>query len=808
MRRHFWRVPSTARALPILAAFLFLVAAAAMADEHHDVHGTVTARDGTPIAGAGITLSGGLSTIRARSDRRGRFELKHVKPGTYLLAVAAPGYGPIQGRTVDVTGQHDMRIALVLDVATTNSLTVIGDVRTNAGSTVSTSSAPSVTVNAQTAAAHGTTEVSDMLWGQMGTTPALAVGGGSNAIVSIAVRGPDPTETLVDIDGHQVNNGNTGDFDLSLLDPAALADVQVVYGISPSSLIGPNTLGGAVNVLTLQPSAQPQTLLRGFLGSFGSTGQTLQTTGTSGRFGYAASLHRATSLGSVNQSVTNSDGDTVPVGSAFFGETLLSKLRYQLGSGYGYVQLSVRDQAVNEDLSSLLTNYTPPGFDPSNAGYQTFQGTSLASHQANYGVDAVLPLGPSNGNPPSTTLSYSHLTALAQQSVNGPGAQTSPYLYDQRDAIGDDWLQISHRYRNGDLSLKYDVLTEDLTTQYVTGSEHANAIGIGMPNDAVPPGPTSIPLAQTQRYFVARYDGNPSGFLHYSLAAYDSNFSTFGHHLDPRAGFVWTPSERTAVRASVGTTFQVPQLTSMYVPPALPPPVGGIVSVGNPNLKPDFATEYDVGGEQIVGGGSDPLHLSADLYRTNLRSGITVPVPPAPPPHCEKRHDCPIVMPINAGNLVYRGIDFRAEKALGSQYRITATWDVGSSFLSTIPPNVQDGTLVAGQQISGDPLHKASLGFERDVRRGWVFGADLDWEGTYNELNRSPYATLDAHVAYRTGRLEIGAYGTNLTNVYANPFTVIGGGVPYGSLPGTPTLPTDAYVLAGAKVVFVVTERL
>ncbi|MBV8654481.1 MAG: hypothetical protein JO160_00455, partial [Candidatus Eremiobacteraeota bacterium] len=146
--------------------------------------------------------------------------------------------------------------------------------------------------------------------------------------------------------------------------------------------------------------------------------------------------------------------------------------------------------------------------------------------------------------------------------------------------------------------------------------------------------------------------------------------------------------------------------------------------------------------------------------------------------------------------------------ALGSQYRITATWDVGSSFLSTIPPNVQDGTLVAGQQISGDPLHKASLGFERDVRRGWVFGADLDWEGTYNELNRSPYATLDAHVAYRTGRLEIGAYGTNLTNVYANPFTVIGGGVPYGSLPGTPTLPTDAYVLAGAKVVFVVTERL
>ena len=835
MQRLFGRVPQAARAISFLVALLLLFAAGAVADEHHDgdkhhdVHGTVTATDGAPVANASVTLSGGSVTVRATSDRQGRFELKKVRPGTYLISVVAPGYSPISGRTIDVTGEHEARLSLVMDEETTSSLTVIGDVSSTSGAAVSTSSAPSVIVNAQTAAAAGTTEVSEMLWGQMGTTPSLPLGGGSNAIVSIAVRGPDPSETLVDMDGHQVNNGNTGDFDLSLLDPAALANVQLVYGISPSSLVGPNTLGGAVNVVTLQPSAEPQTLIRGFLGTYGSTGQTLQTTGTSGRFGYAASFHRVTSLGSVNQTVTNSDGDAETVGSSFFGETMLSKLRYQLGDGYGYLQVSVRNQAVNEDLSSLLTNYTPPGFEgggdagddavrrfapagndgEDDSGYQTFQGTSLASHQSNYGFDAVVPLGASGvNNPPTTMLSFSHLTTLADQSVNGPGAQTNPYLYNQRDLLGDDWLQIDHHFANGNLSLKYDLATEDLTTQYVPGQTHADVVAIGLPNNDQNQGPMSIPLGQTQRYLVLRYDGNPSSFIHYTLAAYDSWFSVFGNRIDPRAGIVWTPTARTAVRASVGTTFQIPQLTSMYVPPVLPPPVGGVISIGNPNLKPDFATEYDLGAEQIFGQAGSQLHLSADIYRSDIRAAINIPVPPAPPPHCAKHGTCPIVMPINAGEQVYQGIDLHGEQQLGRQYRLKFGWDVGSSYFTSVPANVQDGTIVTGQQTLGEPLHKASLGIERDVPHGWVYGADLDWEGMYNELNRSPYATLDAHVAYRTDRFEIGAYGTNLTNVYANPFTVIGGGVPYGSLPGTPMLPTDAYVLQGAKVVFVMTARM
>ncbi len=319
--------------------------------------------------------------------------------------------------------------------ATTNSLTVIGEVRASAGETVSTSSAPTVSLSAQAAAAAGVTSVAPMLWSQLSTTPVIPLGGGSNATVSFAVRGPDPTETVVDIDGHQMNNGNTGDFDVSLLDPAALQEVQLVYGISPSSLIGPNTIGGGVNILTLEPTTTEHALLRLFGGSFGTFGSTAQSTGSDGRFGYAFSIHTVTSSGAVNQTVLaplnggspSSDDETLQsVGSDSTGSSILTKLRYQLGgeNGYGYVQLNFRNQNVLKDDSALLTNYTPPGFsgavgddafhignaaapldDDDNAGgYQSFAGTWLAAHQANYGIDAQLPLGSQQTNGAPATM--------------------------------------------------------------------------------------------------------------------------------------------------------------------------------------------------------------------------------------------------------------------------------------------------------------------------------------------------------------------------------------------------------------------
>ncbi|MBV8196994.1 MAG: TonB-dependent receptor, partial [Candidatus Eremiobacteraeota bacterium] len=505
---------------------------------------------------------------------------------------------------------------------------------------------------------------------------------------------------------------------------------------------------------------------------------------------------------------------------------LLAKLRYQLGgsNGYGYVQLDFRNQTVTRDDSALLTTFTPAGFAGQGATYQGFAGTILGVHQANYGVDAQLPLGSAQlDGAPANVLLFSHLTTLAAQSVSGPGADTLAYLYNQRDLLGDDWLELDHHMRNGLLSLKYDLGTETLTTDYVQGQVTAEAVRRGpipFPSVQLPAAAglagtaqvvTPLTLAQTQRSAVLRYADDPTSQLHYSLALYDSNFSSFGTSLDPRAGITWTPTGNTAVRASVGTTFQSPQLSELVVPPpADRVPVGGIIFIGNPNLKADHATDYDVGMEQIFAIKSHPVHVGMDLYQTNLRSP-SAQLNVTPIPNCQTKENptpCPISYPVNAGNGIYRGVEVHADAELGAATHLRAGWDVNSSYLTVIPPSIQDGTLVAGQQILGEPLHKAYVAVDRAPARGLGYGVRLDYQGTYNELNRSPYATLGAAITYRNAGFDYGIYGTNLTNVYSEPFTIVGGGVPYGTLPGNPPILPNAYVLQGAAINFVVTRNI
>src|SRR5579864_7722369 len=256
--------------------------------------GVVLADDGSPIGGAEVTLSGGGIRRTASTSSSGGFALAALTPGSYLVLVTAKGYATLRDRTVDVRAGQTIAMRLVMTIAPASSLTVLGRVSVNGADSLSTASAPSVDINAQRYAARGITRVSDVLESRLSTTVIPVIGGGLNAPASVALRGGDPSETLVDIDGHQVNNGNTGDFDVSLLDPADLQSVEVVYGIAPSSLIGPDTIGGAINIRTLEPTTQLHSLLRLTGSSYATFGETLQVTGSQDPIGYALSVHRVT----------------------------------------------------------------------------------------------------------------------------------------------------------------------------------------------------------------------------------------------------------------------------------------------------------------------------------------------------------------------------------------------------------------------------------------------------------------------------------------------------------------------------------
>jgi outer membrane receptor protein involved in Fe transport len=787
--------------------------------------GVVTASDGTPLRGATIELSGNGPVRTAHSDASGHFRFDGLVQGTYVLDVRASGYTALTGRTVDVHPGQIAELDVALPRAQVASLTLIGSVTANGTRALSTSPAPTLDISAQPYAQQGVTRVSDILSDQLSTTVYPILGGGLNAPAVVSLRGPDPSETLVDVDGHQVNNGSTGDFDLSLLDPADLQSVQVVYGIAPSALYGPNTLGGALNVITLEPTTQPQTTLRFSGGSYDTFGETVNTTGTIDRLGYAFSYHRVTSGGQLDDyQIPTTDGTGLaPVSNSLDATTVLGKLRYAFPNG-GFIGLTFNDQSVFRDLSATMSGVQTPA-DGAPGGvdaYANFSGTTIASTSAAYGIDAALPLGPRDADGSQlTTAIFRQQESTAIQAVDGPGVGTSPYLYNDRDRIVDDTLEVDHILPHGTLSLKYALTTEGLLTDFIPGVIFADAIdrapiGTAAPlalartdAEAIPGVPDSSTefLAQTERSLGLLYTLEPTAKLHYSFAVYDSDYSTFGRSIDPRFGFSWTPTASSGYRVSVGTTFQSPQLPGLLIPPTLPVPapsdtVGGLFSsIGNPHLTAEHATSYDLGTDHVFGGAA-PTTVSLDLYRTDLHNGVATYFSPTP---CTSVTDDPatcLSYPVNVTREVYEGIELRVARPLAPHTTLRLSYDIDSVFTKDVPTLSADA-FPDYQQSIGVPLHKATLDLAHDAGRGLAYYVGVLYEGQDNELNLPPYATLRAGVTWHVRKdLDFGLYGTNLTDVYNFPIQRLSGGIVYGSLPGLPPLQTNALPLAGPQVTF------
>jgi len=795
-----------------------------------NVTGSVTSSDGVPIRNAVVSLQGAGKSPSGRTDRAGHFSIPDLAPGTYAIRVIAAGFDPLGPRPIGVQRLATTDIALAL-VRSSSSLATIGRVQAGGGEAISTSSAPVSTINPQTYAAEGYTRISDVLQDDMSTTLVHPAGGGSTVLpTSVALRGPDPTETLVDIDGHPVNSGNTGDFDLSLLDPADYSSIELVKGISPSSLVGPDTIDGAINIRTLEPTLAPHGLLRLSAGSFNSFAQTLQSTGTQGRLGYALSLHSTTTSGDVNGPVFDSNtGQPAQVGSSVDGRTALGKLRYAIGNNGGYAELSFHDQGALRDISAALSSYPDPAVSglPGLPVVAGFEGSSLQSHNAGYGLDVRVPLGPTNsvGAEPASIL-FRHYSSIVSQSVFGPAAGTLPYLYNDRDLSGENSLEFDKQFSNGSLTLQYSIRNEDLTvTNFSTGDINLESVVrrsvVGplsldrrMPSAlfsadsaaadqiSASPGADTTQLGQTQRAAVLRYTYDPTAKLHLTAAAYYSDYSTFGRYTDPRFGFVYTPDSRSALRFSVGTTYQAPQLPELYVPSVLPAPINGVITTGNPNLQPDHATEYGLGASHVFQTGLHQTDASVDLYRVNLRApAVTFQQAGNIDNNCGAvaaggdGTPCLLSYAANAGDGIYQGIELSAQRRLTPSVSVRAGYAVRSAFLTSIPPFLAGGTSVLNQQDLGLPLQKATLSLTAAPLHGLTFRSELVYEGSYNELNRPPFATLAASVGYRWPAVELIVSGTNLTDVYNQHFTAAGAGVPQTIVGGTQ--PTDAYSLQG-----------
>lgn len=191
----------------------FLAAAAACCLLTGQVHNPA----GGPLSNARIGVSG--DRVRAlTTDAAGRFATE-LPLGGYAISVSASGYRSAEIGPLEV--HRDEVLDVTLEPIDSPRLRLIGSVSVNGTSTLARAAVPEVDLSRAHMEREGADRVIDSLAEVPSVTFARRDGGAATGPSLVSVRGPDPSETLIALDGQILNDGNTGDLDLSRFPVAA-----------------------------------------------------------------------------------------------------------------------------------------------------------------------------------------------------------------------------------------------------------------------------------------------------------------------------------------------------------------------------------------------------------------------------------------------------------------------------------------------------------------------------------------------------------------------------------------------------------
>jgi outer membrane receptor protein involved in Fe transport len=260
------------------------------------ISGKVVDGTGKPIGGVHVFIAGPVSTgATTRAD--GTYNVS-VPQGIYSVTFSASGFQSTQQDNVAVVAGTAVSLATTLTNAT---LATIANVSVGGSTSVSDSSSASSKVTAATIQNQGQDQVTNVL-DQVPGVEIYRWSGGSNepgANASVSVRGAQPYESQILIDGHPVDtlgNGPDG-FNAAFLNAILLGGIEV--GKGPGSM--PNTVadavGGTVNFQTAPVTASPTGEFMTQYDNFGGWTYGLRFSDTIGKLGFLVGIARETTPG-------------------------------------------------------------------------------------------------------------------------------------------------------------------------------------------------------------------------------------------------------------------------------------------------------------------------------------------------------------------------------------------------------------------------------------------------------------------------------------------------------------------------------
>ncbi|NOT27927.1 MAG: TonB-dependent receptor [Acidobacteria bacterium] len=307
LRHQAW---SNAISALVICVFGLTVPQAGAAQTNAQLSGTVVAREtGRPIAGATVTIEGaGTSTT---TTAIGRFELPASGSAVTLVA-RAPGY--LELRVPGAQAQSPVIIELE---PTPNYLETVQVTATKSALRVGDVAASTTVVDRETIERRGDQRLTEAVEHVPGAIITTELGVFESVLLRGMPRvGNEFTNTLLLIDGvPQTNSGN--DARVVALPINDASNIEIVRGPN-SALYGRTAIGGAINVLTADPTATPELKVDLTGGQFGTAKGVVAASGPISQWGgYYVSVGRERSGGYFKNKV---DDDFDMGNTALFGK--------------------------------------------------------------------------------------------------------------------------------------------------------------------------------------------------------------------------------------------------------------------------------------------------------------------------------------------------------------------------------------------------------------------------------------------------------------------------------------------------------
>ncbi len=561
------------------AALASFYASAPLAAQAQDVvRGRVLdAETGAPLAGATVLIRD--TPLRATTRADGGFAISSPSDGAYTLIVVADGFRASE-RRIEADTPGELSILLERRMFDVPELTV-----TASRSATRSGEAP-VSVAVMSGDELGQRDIVTLdealpfAQGVIFNSGQMDIRGATGLARGVGSR------VLMLLDGHRVLSGVGASIDFSGLPVLDVDQIEIVKG-PHSTLWGTNALGGVVNVITKRPSAEPETVVRGYVGLFDTPARHSFTDERLSREGIA--LQHSRRLGDVGATLylarEESDG--------FRQNGALERWRVRLKTVFPAESSNPWEIFVNwkrkdeEEFFTWLSAERPLEVDPAELG------DWIRTDDVVLGVTA---------NPIVTPKHR---------------VQVRPHVYHARNQ--------NHFHNNEDFHRSTRIGTDVQWSFFPSGSHSLTIGGEGARTDVqsnfLDPTPEVTDLAvfaQDEISFSDRVRGSVGLRLDY----HEATAAMKDVVLNPKLGLVYQASERVSLRGSFSRGYRSPSVSEQFTSTTQ----FGFRVIPNLELRGESAWAREVGATVTL---TDRIWLDAGLFW----SDYTDLIEPSPAPN-------------------------------------------------------------------------------------------------------------------------------------------------------------------------------